>query len=161
MWYLQQRFTWENSCFARSSPLVLGLRLCAKQVWRSDHVEAAVFTSEAISWKYVLKIDQREKNMKKCWNFAWLKESVLVLVSGKKNHRTLNACWRLHWEDQFTVKGRTVISVPIRSVTVFLARRAFQNCAVYYLLPPILVYSAVLQPGLMSVSYTLQPFWPP
>ena len=34
---------------------------------------------------------------------------------------------------------------------VHLARRGFQHCAVYCLLPPALVYFAVLQPGLFSV----------
>ena len=48
-------------------------------------------------------------------------------------------------------KRCTVISVAILSVTVHLARRAFQICVVYCLLLPILVYSAVLQPELLSV----------
>ena len=42
------------------------------------------------------------------------------------------------------------VNVPIRSVTVHLAR-SFQHSVVYCLLPPTLVYLAVLQPGLFSV----------
>ena len=42
-------------------------------------------------------------------------------------------------------------TVPIESVTVHLARRGFQDRVVYCLLPPTLVYFAVLQPGLFSV----------
>ena len=56
------------------------------------------------------------------------------------------------------------VMIQMRSDTVHLARRGFQDCAVYCLLPPSLVYFAVLQPGLFSifclihfVSYTVQP----
>ena len=45
----------------------------------------------------------------------------------------------------------TVVCVSIWPIPVHLARRGFQNCVVYCLLPATLVYSAVLQPGLLSV----------
>ena len=44
------------------------------------------------------------------------------------------------------------VVVPIRSVTVRMARRGFQHCVVHCLLPPTLVYFAVMQPGLFSVD---------
>ena len=43
------------------------------------------------------------------------------------------------------------VMVLIRPVTVHLARRGFQHCVVYCLLPPVVVYFAVLQPGLFRV----------
>ena len=43
------------------------------------------------------------------------------------------------------------VMVPIRSVAVHLAKKCFQDCVVYCLLPPTLVYFAVLKPRLLSV----------
>ena len=109
------------------------------------------------------------------------KKNVSVLVSWegktKKKKKTLNVWRRLHrlWqrsifhERRIPIRSVTVpirsVTVPIRSVTVsirlvtvqiqsitvHLARRRFQDCVVYCLLPPTLVYFAVLQPGLFSV----------
>ena len=52
-------------------------------------------------------------------------------------------------------KRRTVVCVPIwpvmvpiKSVMAHLARRGFQHCVVYCVLPPMLVYFAVMRPDL-------------
>ena len=93
---------------------------------------------------------------------------------GRKTRRTLNVCRRLHrlWQRSIYRVRRTVVCVPIRPVTVpirpvmvpersgtvpiqsvrvHLAKRGFQDCVVYCLLPPALVNFVVLQPGLFSV----------
>ena len=88
------------------------------------------------------KID-KGKNVNNCWNFIWLRESVLVRVSWEG--KTVEHSMRV---DSYIEKSDTVL---IRSVTVHLARRAVQDCVVYCLLPSTLVYCAVLQPGLFSV----------
>ena len=49
----------------------------------------------------------------------------------------------------------TVISVPTQSVMVHLARRGFEESVVYCLLPPTLVYFAVMQTGLFSVYFLI------
>ena len=98
--------------------------------------------------------------------------------SERKNQRTVNVCQRLH---RFKLKidlprkaycslcthtdyrliyheRHSVVCVPIlpitvqiQSVVVHLVRMGFQGCIVYCLLPPTMVYFAVLQPGLFSV----------
>ena len=88
-------------------------------------------------------------------------------VFGRKNRRTIiNVCRRLHglirsiYRERLTevcvpIRPVTALirsaAIPMRSVTVHMARRGFQDCVVYCLLPPTLVYFAVLQPGLFSV----------
>ena len=94
---------------------------------------------------------------------------------GKKSGRTLNVCWRLHrlidlqpkvYCSLCTDMASSVlicpVMVPIRSVTVLiwsvmvhLTRRCFQHCLAYCLLPPMLVYFALMQPGLFSVYYLI------
>ena len=79
----------------------------------------------------------------------------------KQNRRTLNVCQWLHrlWQRLIYCERRTIVCVPIRPVMVpiwsvvmvHLARRGFQDCTVYWLLPPTLVYFAVQQPWLFSI----------
>ena len=58
--------------------------------------------------------------------------------------------------DWFSAKGVVVcvqmqpVSVPERSVRVYMLREGFQHCLVYCLLPPRLVYLAVLQLSVLS-----------
>ena len=83
---------------------------------------------------------------------------------GRKTRRTLIVCRRLHrlWYRSIYRERRTVVCVPIRPVAVSIrsvtvpiqsvsVRLVHQHCVVYCLLPPTLVYFAVLQPGLFSV----------
>ena len=143
----------------------------------SNHVETSVFTPETISGKKFQRLTKEKASVareidkgKTCLNFAWLKENVSVLISweGKTEEHSMcvgncidsDSVW-------FSAKGALYVvcvpiwpvTVPIGSVTVpkwlgpvHLARRGFQHCIEYCLLPPMLVYFAVLQPGLFLAS---------
>ena len=54
-----------------------------------------------------------------------------------------------HWP--YNTRQYCQLRYRYSQLKVYLARRGSQNCVVYCLLPPTLVYFAVLQPGLFSV----------
>ena len=154
--------------------MVLGLRVCTKQVrqkWRCKSICVHTWGNSRKTFRRVTT----EKNtltreidiLKNCWNFEWLKENLSVPVSWErkpeKHSMPVSNCidwWRSVYCKRLpvvcvpvqpvTIPTRSV-TVPIQSVTVNLARRDLQHCTRYCLLPPALVYFAVIQPGLFSV----------
>ena len=81
----------------------------------SNHVEASVFTPEAIKSKTFQRfikenatLTREIEEMKNCWNFAWLEENVSVPVSweGKtEEHSTCVGDCIDSDRDRFTAKG--------------------------------------------------------